>query len=276
MSFVRFSTDDGQALGMLEDGEIVELDVNPDDDVEALRRSIESGADLATGRTFAEDNVRLEAPIEQPGKVICIGLNYSDHAEEGGNEIPDEPMLFSKATSAVVGPQDPVVYPRDVSKLDYEAELAIVIGKEGRRIPEADAVDHVLGYTAFNDVSARDVQYAFSQFFRGKSFDTFGPLGPGIVKPDSVDVSDLSIRSFVNDDRRQDSSTAQMIFSVPEIIASVSQTMTLRPGDIIATGTPPGVGVHREPPELLEVGDTVTVEIEGIGALENPITAEEQ
>lgn len=273
---VRFSTDDGPALGRLDDGEIAELDIDVTDEVEALRRGVDADSDLTTGRTFSVDDVHLEAPIERPGKIVCLGLNYADHAEEGGNEVPSEPLLFSKATSAVVGPRDPIVYPRDVSKLDYEAELAIVIGTGGRRIAEADALDHVLGYTAFNDVSARDVQYDFSQFFRGKSYDTFAPIGPGLVAPDSVDVSDLSVRTFVNDELRQDSSTAQMIFSVPEIIASVSKTMSLRPGDVIATGTPPGVGVHRDPPELLEVGDTVTVEIEGIGSIENPIVAEEQ
>lgn len=276
MAIVRFSTDSRQAMGLLDDDQIIELEPAATDTIEALRQGLDSGAELATGEKFAVENVHLEAPVEEPGKIICVGLNYADHAEEGGNEIPDAPMLFSKATSAIIGPQDPIVYPHDVSQLDYEAELAVVIGKGGRRIDEADATDHILGYTAFNDVSARDVQYAFSQFFRGKSFDTFGPLGPALVSPDAINLSDVSVQSFVNNDLRQDSSTAQMIFSVPEVIASVSQTMTLRPGDIIATGTPPGVGVHRDPPELLDVGDTVAVDIEGIGSLKNPIIAEDE
>ncbi|MFP9193320.1 fumarylacetoacetate hydrolase family protein [Natrialbaceae archaeon A-CW1-1] len=223
------------------------------------------------GDTVPAMEVELRAPVSRPGKIVCLGLNYADHAEEGGYDVPEEPLLFAKATSAVIGPHDPIVYPRSVKQLDFEAELALVIGETARHVERESAERYLAGYTVFNDVSARDVQYGYSQFFRGKSFDTFAPLGPGLVTPDAVDVSKKNIRTLVNGTVKQSSSTAEMIFDVPRIIESVSHTMTLYPGDIIATGTPPGVGVHREPPELLEPGDEVVVEIEDVGTIRNTV-----
>lgn len=273
MRLVRYEVDGTAAIGILE-GEViseVQFDQNRDDVPQVIAAALNENFDV-TG-TVSVDDVSLKAPVPRPGKLVCLGLNYRDHAEEGGNEIPEQPLLFSKATSAVVGPGSPIEYPHDVEQLDYEAELAIVIGSQGRHIDRDDALDHVAGFTILNDVSARDVQYAFSQYFRGKSYDTFAPMGPALVTPDEVTTDDLSVRAWVNGDLRQESSTAEMIFPVAETIESVSGTMSLYPGDVIATGTPPGVGVHRDPPLLLTEGDEVTVEIEGLGRLSNPITA---
>lgn len=275
MRLVRYEVNGESKVGVLKDTTITEIESDfgrseVPDLVSAVRDEDRETTNVETGL----EETRLLAPIPRPGKIICLGLNYRDHAEEGGNEIPDRPLLFSKATSAVVGPDDDVEFPYDVEQLDYEAELAIIVGREGRRIPRDEASNHIAGYTIFNDISARDVQYAFSQYFRGKSYDTFAPMGPALVTTDDVTTSDLAIRTFVNGDLRQDSSTANMIFPVDEVLESVSKTMTLYPGDVIATGTPPGVGVHRDPPRLLSEGDKVTVEIDGLGSLTNTVVAE--
>jgi 2-keto-4-pentenoate hydratase/2-oxohepta-3-ene-1,7-dioic acid hydratase in catechol pathway len=213
--------------------------------------------------------------IPRPGKIVCVGLNYRDHAAEGGQDLPKAPLLFAKWPNTLIGDGDPVVLPPESTQVDYEAELGVVIGTKAKRVSERDALDHVEGYICVNDVSARDLQFADGQWTRGKSPDTFCPVGPRLVPREEIgDPQSLAIRCIVNGEALQDSSTAQMIFSVAEIIAYASQVITLEEGDLIATGTPAGVGVFRDPKVLLQDGDEVAVEIEGLGTLTNPITKE--
>jgi 2,4-didehydro-3-deoxy-L-rhamnonate hydrolase len=213
--------------------------------------------------------------IERPGKIVCVGLNYRDHAAEGGMDLPKAPLLFAKWPNTLIGHGDPIVLPPETQQVDYEAELGVVIGRTARRVSERDALDHVEGYICVNDVSARDMQFADGQWTRGKSPDTFCPVGPRLVPREEIDDPQaLAIRCLVNGEALQDSTTSQMIFSVAEIIAYASQVITLEPGDLIATGTPAGVGVFRDPKVLLRDGDEVSVEIEGLGTLTNPITKE--
>ena len=217
----------------------------------------------------------MALPIERPQKIVCVGLNYRDHAEEQGTELPSAPLLFAKWPNALIGPGEPIVIPPVTQKVDYEAELGVVIGKRVRGVSAENALEAVRGYICVNDVSARDLQFSDGQWVRGKSLDTFCPVGPEVVPADEVpDPQALSIRAIVNGEVLQDSSTANMIFSVAEIVAHVSAAITLEPGDLIATGTPAGVGVFREPQVLLQPGDEVTIEIEQIGALTNPVRAE--
>jgi len=218
-------------------------------------------------------DVRILAPVPLPPKIICLGLNYKDHAEEGHVPIPEEPILFSKPSTAIVGPDDCVVYPKISTEVDYEIELAVVIGKEGRNLSEPDASNHVGGYTVFNDISARDIQFKDKQWFRGKSFDTFAPTGPCLVLSDQIgDPHRLKMELRVNGEVRQHSTTANMIFKIPQIIAFISRVMTLTPGDIIATGTPAGVGFYAKPgKKLLRPGDLIEAEIERIGVLRNKV-----
>jgi len=220
--------------------------------------------------------VRLLAPVPSPPKIICLGLNYRDHAKEGGKSIPDEPVIFMKPRTAIVGPEDHVVRPSFVRQLDYEAELAVVVGRRGRHIPPPEAEGYILGYTCFNDISARDIQFRDGQWTRGKSFDTFAPIGPCITTAGQIgDPDSLRIASRVNGEVRQSSSTGNMVFGVREVVHQMSRVMTLEPGDIIATGTPAGVGIYAKPePRLLSPGDVVEVEVEGIGTLRNRIVEE--
>lgn len=215
---------------------------------------------------------RLCPPIQNPSKVICLGLNYRGHAVEQKKEPPDHPLLFAKAPSALAGPLDDIVIRPGVQSVDGEAELAVVIGREGTMIPREEALNYVAGYMAMNDVSAREAQRADKQWFRGKSFDTFAPCGPWLVTPNDVgDPQSLAIRQKWNDVVMQEGNTADMIFDVAAIISFVSSAMTLCPGDIISTGTPGGVGLYRTPPVFLKDGDVVTVEIERIGFLRNKV-----
>ncbi len=219
------------------------------------------------------DEVRLLAPIERPPKIICLGLNYSDHAEETGQPLPVAPILFSKPPTAVIGPDDAIVLPKD-SQVDYEVELAVIIGKGGRHIPEEQAKNHIGGFTVFNDVSARNHQFLTRQWFRGKGFDTFAPMGPCLVLPDQIsDPQNLRLQLRLNKVTLQDSTTANMIFTIPQIISDISSVLTLETGDVIATGTPSGVGFVRKPhPIFLKAGDVVEAEIESIGTLRNPVS----
>jgi len=220
-------------------------------------------------------SVKLLAPIPRPPKVICIGLNYRDHAAESKMQIPDVPTVFAKFGTSVTGPGHAIVLPRNSAKPDYEAELAFVIGRGGRHIPEEKWREHVFGYTCFNDVSARDFQMAPSQWIMGKTFDTFAPFGPAIVTADEIaDPHNLDISLDLNGEVMQHSNTREMIFQIPRLIAHLSSVFTLEPGDIIATGTPPGVGFARKPPRWLRPGDVATVKIEGVGELTNPVVAE--
>lgn len=214
-------------------------------------------------------------PIAPPSKIIAVGLNYVDHAGESNMEVPARPLLFAKWPNALIGDGDPIRIPAATDQVDFEAELGVVIGEPTRGpVPVDRALDIVAGYLCINDVSARDVQFADGQWTRGKSFDTFCPVGPVLVPASRIpDPQALRIRSLVNDEVMQDASTADMIFSVAEIIAYVSSSISLEPGDVIASGTPPGVGFARTPPVYLRAGDVVAVEIEGIGTLTNPVVA---
>ncbi len=228
---------------------------------------------LAPGSTrVALEEVRLLAPIEPPN-VLCLGQNYKAHVEESGDKLPKAPILFMKSTTAVIGPDEPVVIPRIApSEVDYEAELAVVIGKTVRHVSEDRALDCVLGYTCAHDVSARDCQRGDGQWVRAKSFETFCPLGPWIET--DLDPSRLRIQGRLNGRTMQDASTAQMIFGIPFVISWLSRGMTLLAGTVVLTGTPAGVGFARTPPVRLAPGDVFEVEVEGIGVLRNPITAE--
>jgi 2-keto-4-pentenoate hydratase/2-oxohepta-3-ene-1,7-dioic acid hydratase in catechol pathway len=218
------------------------------------------------------------APIAFPPKILCLGLNYRDHAAEQNAAIPDEPIIFMKPHTTIIGPNDNIIKPSSVHQLDYEAELTIIVGKEAKRVSVSRAESYIFGYTIMNDVSARDVQFKDGQWTRGKSFDTFAPTGPWITTVNQLkDTSDLSIRTWVNSKIRQDSTTRNMVFTVHEIIHHLSQVMTLKPNDIIATGTPSGVGVASKPkPMFLQSGDIVKIEIEGIGILQNRVTEDSQ
>jgi len=213
--------------------------------------------------------------VTRPPKIICVGVNYRDHAEESGAKIPQHPVFFSKFTSCLIGDRAPIVIPRVSEQVDYEAELTVVIGRPGRYIQEADALAHVAGYTIMNDVSVRDYQQRTSQWLIGKVFDRTTPVGPELVTRDEVPRPEaLRLATTVNGRTLQESNTSQLIFSVPRCIAAISEILTLEPGDLIATGTPAGVGFTRKPPIFLREGDTVVVEIEGLGRLENPVRRE--
>jgi 2-keto-4-pentenoate hydratase/2-oxohepta-3-ene-1,7-dioic acid hydratase in catechol pathway len=213
-------------------------------------------------------------PIERPGKIVCVGLNYRDHAEEQGAPLPEAPLLFAKWQNTLIGPGEPIAIPPLVTKCDYEAELGVVIGASVRNASAENALEAVAGYICVNDVSARDLQFADGQWTRGKSPDTFCPVGPRLVPRDEVpDPQALSIRAILNGTPMQDSTTANMVFGVADLIAYITQTITLEPGDLIATGTPAGVGAFRQPPVFMQPGDEITIEIEGLGSLTNPVVA---
>jgi 2-keto-4-pentenoate hydratase/2-oxohepta-3-ene-1,7-dioic acid hydratase in catechol pathway len=234
-----------------------------------FERAVEEGALIEASK------VRLLAPVPRPGKLICIGLNYRDHAAESNMAIPERPVVFSKFTTSVIAPNEPVVLPKESEQVDYEAELAVVIGRTAKRVDRSRALEYVLGYTIVNDVSARDFQFADGQWQRGKSCDTFAPMGNAIVTKDVVtDPHNLAIRLRLNGNTMQDSNTNQLIFGVPELISFLSETITLEPGDVIATGTPPGVGFARKPPVYLKNGDVMEVEIEKLGILSNPVSSQ--
>jgi 2-keto-4-pentenoate hydratase/2-oxohepta-3-ene-1,7-dioic acid hydratase in catechol pathway len=204
-------------------------------------------------------------------KVVCVGLNYRDHAEEQGVELPRAPLLFAKFATALCGDGDPILLPPGIGHVDAEAELAVVIGRTAHRVAAADALDAVAGWTCANDVSARDAQFGDGQWFRGKSYDTFCPVGPRIVPRDELDPADVRIVQRLNGEALQDSRTSVLIFGIPELIAYTSNVLTLEPGDLILTGTPQGVGVFRDPKVSLAPGDVVEIEVEGIGVLRNEV-----
>ena len=212
-------------------------------------------------------------PIERPGKIVCVGLNYRDHAEEQGAELPAAPLLFAKWTTSLIGPGEAIVIPPVVTKPDYEAELGVVIGSRVSRVSKENAFEAVHGYLCANDVSARDLQFGDGQWTRGKSPDTFCPVGPMTPRDEVPDPHALGIRAIVSGEMLQDSTTANLIFGIDDVIAYASQTTTLEPGDLILTGTPAGVGVFRDPPRLLQPGDVVTIEIDGLESLTNPVVA---
>ena len=244
----------------------------------AVKKAAADAAASPTAVKYAATAVKLLPPVPTPGKIICIGLNYRDHAIEGGQPIPTEPVVFSKFTNTLIAHGDPIKLPKVAEKVDYEAELVVVIGKTGKNIPDdKSAFDHVAGYTVGHDVSARDWQFKGSekQWVLGKTFDTFAPTGPTMVTTDEgLDPHNLKIMLRLNGETMQNSSTKEFIFGVPALLSYLSQVMVLEPGDLIFTGTPPGVGIARKPnPVLLKPGDVVEVEIEGIGVLKNACVA---
>ncbi len=220
-------------------------------------------------------DVTLRPVVPRPGKIICVGLNYLSHVGETGRDIPEYPVLFTKFAESLIGPTDPIVAPPESVQLDWEAELAVVIGRPGRRIPRSSALEHVAGYTIANDVTMRDYQYKTHQWLQGKAWDHSTPLGPFLVTPDEVgDVAALQLRLTVNGHLMQQGSTAQMMFDVPTLISRISEFVTLAPGDVLMTGTPGGVGFRRTPQTFLSPGDRVTTEITGLGTLDNAVVAE--
>src|ERR1700686_5810888 len=222
----------------------------------------------ARGPSFDLAAVKLMAPVPRPPKLICVGLNYRDHAAESKSEIPKVPTIFSKFSNVVIGPGDPIVLPKASRKPDYKAEFAFVIGRGGHHIPAAQALDHVLGYTIVNDVSARDFQTATTQWLMGKTFDTFAPMGPWIVTKDEIaDPHALDLTLEIGGEILQHSNTRELVFGVPALIEFISSVVTLEPGDVVATGTPAGVGFARKPPRYLRDGDEVVIRVQGIGEL---------
>jgi 2-keto-4-pentenoate hydratase/2-oxohepta-3-ene-1,7-dioic acid hydratase in catechol pathway len=244
----------------------------------AIKKAAAEAAQSPHAVKYAADSVKLLPPVPDPGKIMCIGLNYRDHAIEGGKAIPTEPVLFAKFPNTIIGPGDPIKIPRVAQKVDYEAELVVVVGKRGKHIPnDKSALDYVGGYTCGHDVSGRDWQFRGEekQWTIGKTFDTFAPIGPVIVTPEEgIDPNNLRIQLRLNGETMQNSSTKEFIFGVPHLLWFLSQVVTLEPGDLIFTGTPPGVGIARKPPVLLKPGDVTEVEIEKIGILKNSCVAE--
>lgn len=219
-------------------------------------------------------DIRLGSPIARPSKIICVGANYADHAREFGHDIPKEPILFSKATSAINGPNDPIVLPGGSQVVDSEAELALVIGRKASKVDRRDALDHVAGYTLLNDVTERVVQKANGQWFRGKGFDTFCPIGPFLVTPDEVpDLNGLTVWQRHNGALLQEGNTTNMMFKIPFLIEYISQGMTLLPGDVISTGTPSGIGSAREPKMLMAEGDVIEIGVDGLGEQRSKVIA---
>jgi 2-keto-4-pentenoate hydratase/2-oxohepta-3-ene-1,7-dioic acid hydratase in catechol pathway len=223
-----------------------------------------------------EMDVRIGCPVAGPSKIICLGKNYEAHAREVDSDVPRRPILFSKSANALTGPFDPILMPSSSTRVDWEVELALVIGREGKRISREEAFDYIAGYTVLNDVSGRDLQFADGgQWFRGKSLDTFAPVGPALVTPDEIGapeaVHNLGLQALVNGEMMQDGNTRDFIFDIPCMLSDISEDMTLMPGDIIATGTPDGVGFFRDPPVTLKVGDVVECRVEKIGAIVNRV-----
>jgi 2-keto-4-pentenoate hydratase/2-oxohepta-3-ene-1,7-dioic acid hydratase in catechol pathway len=279
MKLMMFKKGTGSALGVVEGDNVIDVS-----SVGTLQDVIVGGssslaavkAAAAKGTKQPLSGVKPALPIARPGKFLCIGLNYALHAAEGGHATPTYPALFPRFPSSLVAAGEPVIRPKVSIQLDYECELTIVVGKGGRHIPESKALDHVFGYTLFNDVSVRDFQRKGAQWTPGKNFDGTGPLGPVVVTADELPAgaSGLRIQTRVNGEVMQDSNTSDMIFSTARIIAILSEFMTLEPGDLIATGTPSGVAHARKPPAWMKGGDKVEVEVEKIGILANPIVDE--
>lgn len=250
------------------DGSLLDLIRAGDDILNEVRTAAEA-SDRAENFRFED----LDAPISNPSKIVAIGLNYMDHASESKMEVPDHPLVFTKFTSSITGPFDPIEIPSGLTnQVDYEVELGIVIGKDAKHISKKEALSHVFGYTVLNDVSARDLQFKDEQWVRGKSLDTFCPMGPVIATADEIeDPQGFEIGCGVNGDTLQQANTRDMIFSVAELVSTLSRSFTLKAGDVIASGTPQGVGFSRTPPIYLKQGDTVKTWVEGIGMLVNPV-----
>ncbi len=285
MRFIVGEAGEGRSVYAVDGDKVVNLTAamgELGDDLAALIRMGDAGLAKSSAaardvkQRLAVDQVRPEMPLRHPGKIVCLGLNYVEHAKEGGYEVPDYPAMFMRPTTSMIAAGAPIVRPNCSETLDYEAELMVIVGKGGRHIAEADALGHVFGYTIFNDGSVREYQRKTHQWAPGKMFDGTGAVGPVVVTPDELPegASGLRITSRLNGNTMQDSNTANMMFPVAQTIAILSEFTTLEPGDMIALGTPPGVGHARRPPVWMKPGDVVEVEIEGIGLCRNPIVAE--
>lgn len=287
MKIATFSMQSEQHIGLVQDDQIISLTaLCPEEFPACMKKFIERSSELRTraerlikqrineDAIFKTSEVKILPPIVKPDKIICVGLNYFDHCKETGMEPPESPVIFSKYSNAIAGHNDAIEIPINSTEVDFEAELAFVIGKEAKHVSEEEAIEYVFGYTIMNDISARDLQFQDGQWSRGKTADTFAPFGPVIVTKDEVgDPHNLAISLELNGEIMQDSNTSNLIFTVPKIISFLSQSMTLMPGDLIATGTPPGVGMGRNPKIWLKNGDRMNVSIEKIGTLCNHVIA---
>ena len=280
MRFVTFELDGKSRPGLVIGEAVADLSYKGFHSLLEVIEAIATGSlDPATltpsDRTHPLSSVRLLAPIPKPRKLICVGLNYLDHAKESGAEIPKVPTIFNKFATTVIAPGDNIVLPKVSSQPDYEGEFAVIVGRGGRHIQAENWRDHVFGYTIVNDVSARDYQRATTQWLMGKTFDTFAPMGPWVVTVDEIaDPHALDIATEINGAVLQDSNTRELIFKIPELLAFLSSVFTLEPGDIVSTGTPAGVGFARTPPRWLRPGDDVRVRVSGIGELRSSVIAE--
>jgi len=281
MKLVRYGPKGDEKPGLWKDGKIVDLrkifPQIPDIGETFFREGwLEQVAHVQEpGQTI---QAQIASPIARPSKIICLGINYSEHTKEGGFESPEKPLIFCKAPNALNGPYEPILLPKSSGQVDWEVELAVIIGKEGKRIKKKDALDYIAGFTVFNDVSGREAQFSDSQWFRGKSFDTFAPVGPFLVTLDEIggieNVHNLNLTALVDGNIMQEGNTGDMIFDIPTLIENISEDTTLIPGDIIATGTPSGVGIFRDPPVVLEPGNIVECRIEKIGSIINTVVSE--
>ncbi|THG31517.1 fumarylacetoacetate hydrolase family protein [Naasia lichenicola] len=273
MRLVSYFLDGAPGVGELRDAVVIPLqglsEIGAATPAELLRsavRKVQAAVPIS--------RVILRPAVPNPTKIFCVGLNYLSHVDETKRDLPSYPVLFPKYASSLIAADAPISLPAESDQVDYEGELAVVIGRAGRRIPESSAMDHVLGYTVANDVTVRDYQYKTHQWLQGKAWDGTTPLGPDIVTPDSVDLSTARIRTVLNGSTMQDSDLSKLIFSIPRLIATISEFTELQPGDVILTGTPGGVGFHRDPQVFLRDGDLVSVEIEGVGRINSTVTAE--
>jgi len=273
MKLVRFGDRGREKPGLLKGENIVDLQmIFPDipDIGEEFFRDGWVGKIESVRHSGEKLKTRLGCPVYRPSKIICLGKNYSEHAKEGGFKNPEKPLLFCKSVNALNGPHDDIQLPESSSKTDWEVELAVVIGKEGKRIKKSEALEFIAGVTIMNDVSGREAQFSDKQWYRGKSFDTFAPMGPVIVTRDEIgDIQNLNLFASLNGRIMQEANTADMIFDIPTLISYISQDITLIPGDIISTGTPAGVGIFRDPPIAVKSGDVVECGIEKIGRIKN-------
>jgi 2-keto-4-pentenoate hydratase/2-oxohepta-3-ene-1,7-dioic acid hydratase in catechol pathway len=285
MRLVTYQSESGPRVAVVHPEGLVDLNHAQPSLPSSMRQLLALGPDglqraahaVQTGRPIPASHLRLLAPVPDPAKIFCVGLNYEDHARETGAEIPSEPVIFNKLPTALRGPGDSIVLPRISQKVDYEAELVVVIGRGGRHIARENAMQHVAGYTCGHDVSARDWQTGKpgGQWLLGKSFDSFAPTGPELVTTDEIrDPHQLDISLTLNQQTMQKSNTRQLIFPIDQLVAYLSGVCTLQPGDLLFTGTPPGVGAARKPPVFLQAGDQVVVEVEDVGSLHNAVVAE--
>lgn len=275
MKLVRFGDKGKEKPGLWKDGNIIDLrkifpEIPDIQEVFFRENWLEKISKINDpGQTLKD---RIGCPIHAPSKIICLGKNYAEHAKEGGFENPDKPLIFCKTPNALNGPFDPIILPKSSGQIDWEVELAIIIAKEGKRIPKAKAMEHIAGFTVMNDVSGREAQFSDSQWFRGKSFDGFAPAGPFIVTLDEIgNVNNLRLTAKVDGQIMQDGNTKDMIFDIATIIEDISEDITLIPGDVISTGTPAGVGIFRDPPVVLKPGNVVECYIENIGTIVNKV-----